>query len=512
VVTRAQLKKLVHERNQGNTITMSAQKAGMSRQTARKHLQQDDPLKQEKAPHTWRTRQDPLEAIWPEAESMLREAPELEARALFEYLHQKHPCHLKAAMLRTFQRRVKAWRLAEGPDKEVFFTQDQVPGKVLAIDWTDMNQLNITIQGQAYPHKLFHAVLPYSNWEWAVRAQSESILSLRSGLKTTLGQLGRVPAELLSDHSSTATHQLKRGSKERGFNDEYLGICEHYGIKPRTINVGRPQENGDCESSHGHLKRRMRQQLLLRGSRDFDSEEEYDAFLTKVLEAANGLRAQKLSEELTAMSDKEVRALSDYQEVMVTVSGNSTIRVRKLAYSVPSRLIGNKLLARIYENRIVLWAGTREVAQLPAGRGDSGVVFDFRHIIGHLVRKPGAFAGYRWREELFPAPAYRAAFDHLERKSPGQADKRYLHILKLAADLGVTAVENALESLLAQVHPEISTATVRELLETWQDLEREFRERPPLEVDLGSYDDLLESEPSDQSQTQTPTPEKEEAV
>ena len=480
---------------------MSAQKAGMSRQTARKYLNQDDPLRQEKTPHPWRTREDPLESIWPEALQMLREAPELEAKALFQFLLEKHPTRLEEGMLRTFQRRVRAWRLEEGPQKEVFFTQNQIPGKTLAIDWTEMSQLAITIQGKPFPHKLFHAVLPYSNWEWAVRAQSESTLSLRSGLKATFGRLGRVPAEILSDHSSTATHQLKRGSKGRGFNDEYLSICRHYGTTPRTINVARPQENGDCESSHGHLKRRIHQQLLLRGSRDFESQDEYDTFLTTVLEAANTLRADRLSEELAAMPDKEVRDLPDFQQTMVTVSNNSTIRVRKLAYTVPSRLIGSKLLARIYENRIILLAGAREVARLPLGHGESGIIFDFRHIIDHLVRKPGAFAGYRWREELFPAPAYRTAFDHLERCSPGQADKRYLQILKLAAGEGVTVVENALETLLAAPRPEISPASITELLETWRDLQREHRTRPPLSVDLHSYDRLLTATPDTKSES-----------
>ncbi|YCM42762.1 IS21 family transposase [Verrucomicrobiaceae bacterium 227] len=493
MVTRAQLTKLVYERNQGRSIIMSAQKSGMSRNTARNHLRQDDVLKQEKVPHTWRTRKDPLEGIWPEALKMLREAPDLEAKALFDYLSQCHPGVLKPGLLRTFQRRVRSWRLAEGPEKEVFFTQDHTPGKVLAIDWTDMNQLNITIQGRTFEHKLFHAVLPFSNWEWAVRARSESTLSLRCGLKATLGRLGRVPLELLSDHSSTATHQLKRAGSERGFNEEYLGICAHYGIKPRTINVGRPQENGDCESSHGHLKRRIRQHLLLRGSRDFESEEKYDEFLSAVLESANELRAAKLGEELTAMPERAVPELPDFKEVMVSVGNNSTIRVRKLVYSVPSRLIGTKLLARIYENRIVLFAGAQEVARLPMRTGDSGAVIDFRHLIGHLVRKPGAFAGYRWREELFPAPAYRAAFDHLERRHPAEADRLYLKILKVASGEGQTVVENALEHLLAAPHPEVSAAAVGELLETWQDLEREWRERPPMEVDLGSYDELLES-------------------
>ena len=472
---------------------MSAQKSGMARNTARKYLRQDDVLKQEKAPHSWRTREDPLKRIWPEAVAMLREAPELEAKALFEHLSQCHPGMLNPEMLRTFQRRVRSWRLAEGPEKEVFFTQDHEPGKVLAIDWTDMNKLNITIQGRAFEHKLFHAVLPFSNWEWAVRARSESVLSLRCGLKATLGRLGRVPKELLSDHSSTATHQLKRGKAERGFNEEYLGICAHYGIKPRTINVGRPQENGDCESSHGHLKRRIKQHLLLRGSRDFESEANYDDFLTTILEGANERRAGRLAEELAAMPEKMARDLPDFKEVMVSVSNNSTIRVRKLVYSVPSRLIGTKLLARIYENRIVLLDGAREVGRLPLGTGDCGAVIDFRHIIGHLLRKPGAFAGYRWREELFPAPAYRAAFDHLERKHAGKADVRYLEILEMAAGEGETVVENALESLLAEPRAEVSAAAVGELLETWRELEHEWRHRAPMEVDLGSYDDLLES-------------------
>lgn len=470
---------------------MCAQKAGMSANTARKYFRQDNVTEQKKTPHTWRTRADPLEAIWPDAVRMLRDAPELEAKALFEHLSQRHPGMVKPEVLRTFQRRVRKWRLAEGPEKEVFFTQGHEPGKVLAIDWTDMNKLKITIQGRTFEHKLFHAVLPYSNWEWAVRARSESTLSLRSGLRATFENLGRVPAELLSDHSSTATHQLSRSGRERGFNEEYLGICAHYGIKPRTINVGRPQENGSCESSHGHLKRRIVQHLLLRGSRDFESEEKYDEFLNSVLTSANERRSEKLSEELAAMKARPVAELPDFKEVMVSVNNNSTIRVRKLVYSVPSRLIGVKLLARIYENEIFLLEGADEVARLPLGSGDSGAVIDFRHLIGHLLRKPGAFAGYRWREELFPAPAYRAAFDHLERRSPTTADRRYLEILKVAADEGPTAVENALEQLLSAPRAKVSANEVRKVLETWQDLQREWRERPAMEVDLGSYDDLL---------------------
>ncbi len=471
---------------------MSAMKAGMSRNTARKYLRQNDVMEQRPAPHTWRTRKDPLEAVWPQAEAMLREAPELEAKALFEHLAQSREGGLGPGLLRTFQRRVKAWRLKEGPDKEVFFTQEVKPGGTLAVDWTDMKPLNITVQGKALDHKLFHAVLPYSNWEWAVRVRGESVLSLRSGLKAALGRLGRVPRELLTDQSSTATHQLRRDGTRRGFNEEYLSICAHYGLEPRVINVARPQENGCCESAHGHLKRRIRQHLLLRGSRDFASEEEYDLFLTGVLESANRLRAARLAEDLAAMRETAVADLPDYRELMVTVGNNSTIRLRKQVYSVPGRLIGAKLVARIHENRIVLLDKSSEVAQLPLGTGDRGAVIDFRHVISHLLRKPGAFAGYRWREEMFPAPVYRAAYDHLERAGVG-ADKCYLEILKVAADEGRTAVENALEHLLSGPHPVVDAAEVRGVLDTWRDLEREWRQRPPLVVCLADYDALLDS-------------------
>lgn len=488
---------------------MSAMKAGMSRKTGGKYLRQDDVMEQRQAPHTWRTRADPLEAVWPQALAMLRQAPELEAKALFEHLAQSHAGGIKPGLLRTFQRRVQSWRLAEGPEKEVFFTQDHKPGEVLAVDWTEMGGLGITIQGQVLAHKLFHAVLPYSNWEWAVRAHSESSLSLRGGLKAVLGRLGRVPRQLLTDHSSTATHQLKRDGAERGFNEEYLGICAHYGIEPRTINVGRPQENGSCESSHGHLKRRIRQHLLLRGSFDFSSEEEYDRFLIGVLELANRLRTARLGEDLAAMRESVIEELADYREVMVSVGNNSTIRVRKQSYSVPSRLIGAKLLARIYENRIVLLAGAQEVAQLPLGVGDRGAVIDFRHVIGHLLRKPGAFAGYRWREEMFPSPAFRAAYDHLTRTSH-EADRRYLEILKVAADEGQTVVDNALEHLLSAPHPVISAKDLLAMIDTWRDLQQQWRERPPLAVCLKAYDALLDGWEEDEQQE--PTERKEVAV
>ena len=471
---------------------MSAMKAGVSRNTARKYLRQADPSKQEKQPHDWRTRKDPLEAVWSAARGMLETAPELQAKALLEHLSERTVGGIEENVLRTFQRRVRQWRLEHGNEKEVFFSQEARPGAVLAVDWTDMRDLGVSICGVKLDHLMFHAVLPYSNWQWAVRSRSESLLSVRSGLKATIGRLGRVPKELLIDNSSTATHRLSGDGKRRGFNEEFLSVCEHFGLTPRTTNVSSPNENGTCEAMHGHFKRRLEQHLLLRGSRDFESEEAYDRFVIGVLERANALRGERFAQEVAAMREHLAPELPDYTETMVRVNNNSTIRVCKRVYSVPSKLIGSRLRARIHETRIVLLDGMVVLAELPLRAGDRGAVIDFRHVINWLVRKPGAFSEYRWREAMFPSLVWRAAYDHLCRHHDAHAaDVRYLEILQLAADEGLGTVENIVEQLLLAPKPVVSAAEVSALLRTYEDEAMAFREREAMPVSLEVYDGLL---------------------
>src|SRR6266404_8627709 len=297
MITKQQYRRLMNENQETGNVSISAMKAGMSRPTARKYLKAGQSPEELQSKHTWRTRTDPLEEIWPKVEAMLSEAPDLEAKALFEHLWQAEPWAVKERHLRTFQRRVKLWRLQNGPDKEVFFAQDWEPGRVIQLDWTRASELGGTIAGGVYEHLLCHVVLPYSNWEWATRCRSESLLSLRHGLQESLQRLGKAPAELQIDNSSAATHQIGRG-EERAFNREFVSICEHYGLAPRTIGVGCPNENGDVESSNGHLKRRLKQHLLVRGSSDFSTEGDYDRFCQKALEQANEGRAEALAQEL----------------------------------------------------------------------------------------------------------------------------------------------------------------------------------------------------------------------
>lgn len=439
---------------------MSALKSGMDRKTARKYLQDPQRLSLPRPARDWRTRVDPLAAIWREAEPRLQVAPELEAKALFEHLLLLRPEQMQETQLRTFQRRVRQWRLKHGPTPEVIFPQVHRPGEVLQVDWTHAKELAISIAGHPLDHLLCQAVLPYSNWQWATRCQSESLLSLRAGLQAALFRLGKVPQLLQMDNSSAATHQISVTGK-REFNPEFLSLVGHYGLTPRTIHVRCPNENGDVEAHNGHLKRRLEQHLLLRGYRDFVSAAAYDQFLEAVLTKANGGRTTQVAEELAVMRELPPTRLCAYDEVECRVCSHSTIRVKRVAYSVPARFIGRRLRARVYEQHLEVYHGPERIAHIPRAPGRQAVI-DYRHVIQALLRKPGAFARYHYREELFPNSTYRCAYDRLVADhGPGPGELEYWRLLKLTAELGSSAIEGLLSECLSVGTPPWRTAKGR---------------------------------------------------
>ena len=491
MIAKQQYHRLMKEYQSTENVTASAMKADISRPTARKYLEAQKPPDRLQAKHTWRTRPDPLASVWPQIEAMLRQAPELEAKTLLEHFAGMEGCGLSERHLRTLQRRVAQWRLQNGPDKEVYFAQDRVAGKAMQLDWTHALELGVKIGGQCYDHLLCHMVLPYSNWEWATRCRSESLLSLRHGLQESLQRLGKVPSELQIDNSSAATHQIGRG-EERVFNQEFVSICEHYGMAPRTIGIGCPNENGDVESSNGHLKRRLKQHLLLRGSTDFGTEADYDRFCRQVMEQANAQRGEALARELAAMKALPPTRLSEYEEVYCPVSKYSTIRVKKVGYSVPARWIGHEVKVEVYESELKIYAGRELLLTLPRQGGDRGVVLDYRHVIEHLLRKPGAFEEYRYREELFLSPTYRQAYDRLiAEQGQRRGTVEYLRLLKLTAETDPGAVGLMLVEYVCPPYPAWSVDQIRKMLQPAPSHQIDLAELQP---ECQSYDALLNLE------------------
>jgi len=492
MITNKQYRRLMSEYEKTGKIMVSALKADVHPQTARKYIQAAQPPAQLQKPHTWRTRPDPLERIWPEVAAMLREAPELEAKTLFEHFLARPESGLEESHLRTFYRRVRHWRATEGPDREVFFAQERKPGELLQLDWTYARELQVTINGEGLDHLFCHCVLPYSDWQWATRCISESFLSLVSGLQAALRQLGGAPKHLGTDNSSAATHELESmPGRPRGYNSEYLELCTHYGLTPVTINVGCPHEQGDVESHNRHLKRRLNQHLILRGSRDFESLEAYDRFVEGVVRSANAKRQKRFSEEQACLRSLPLGSVAEYREYEPVVSSQSLIRVKKHAYSVPSRLMGHRLRVQLYEAHLKVYLGREFLFELPRLRGDRGALVDFRHVIAPLLRKPGAFANYRHREALYPSPVCRAAHDRLvseHGQRPGVIE--YLQVLKLAAETSVERVEALLNQRLARPGKWRATQVRDELTPP----ERKVIELPCLRPSLQAYDALLAEE------------------
>src|SRR5579884_3901043 len=447
MVTDAQVRRLKRLSKTEENQEVAAAKAGMDPKTARKYLRDGHLPSESKVDRNWRTRPDPFAEVWEELRGLVDAHPGLEAKTLFESLQRQHPGRFSDGQLRTLQRWLKHWRGTEGPGKEVFFSQRHVPGRLSQSDFTHMTSLGITIAGQSFPHLLYHFVLAYSNWEAASICYSESFESLSDGLQNALWELGGVPLQHQTDRMSTAVNNM---SDEREFTARYEALLRHYRLEGRKIQTGKANENGDVEQRHYRLKKAVDQALLLRDSREFASVAQYETFLRTLLTQLNAGRRQRLAEEMQYLRALPERRLESAKRERVKVDSGSLVYVDRNTYSVHSRLIGEQVEARIQAERIEIWYAGRKVEELPRLRGRGKHRVDYRHIIDWLVRKPGAFENYRYRDELFPTSRFRMAWDALREVTPQRANKRYLELLEIAAKQGEARVDDALRCLLEQ--------------------------------------------------------------
>ncbi len=445
MVRDQQVRRLFKLSNTEETQEIAAAKAGMDVKTARKYLRARRLPSEMKADRHWRTRKDSFEDVWPEIQSQLSTNPGLEAQTVFIALQRKYPDRFADGQLRTLQRKVKHWRATEGPAQEVYFVQEHRPGELCESDFTHLTELDITIGGQPFPHLLYHFVLTYSNWETGTICFSESFASLSEGLQTALWQLGGVPLLHRTDRMTAAVNNL---TELADFQKGYEALLRHYRMEGRKIQTGHGNENGDVEQRHHRFKRALNQALLLRDSRDFTSVEDYQAFLEKLFEQLNSGRKARLAEELEVLHALPDRHYDSAKRVRVRVNSGSLIAVERNSYSVSSRLIGEIVEARVFANDVEVWYGGQKVEHLPRLRGRTNYNVNYRHIIDWLVRKPGAFAGYRYREHLFPTSRFRVVYDLLKDVTPRRCDRRYLEILHIAARQGEALVDDALRLLL----------------------------------------------------------------
>ncbi len=497
-ITAQQVRLYMEHRKQGETQAVASAKAGMSQRTGRR-IETGEVPALEQQPRHWRTRKDPFAKVWDgEVVPLLEKQPALNAITLFEDLQDRHPGKYPTACKRTFQRRVKAWKALHGPDKEVMFRQRQEPGRLGLSDFTELKEVVVSIGGEPLVHRLYHFRLAFSGWSHLkVVLGGESYSALAEGLQEALWRLGGAPCEHRTD-SLSAAYKNRLGDEQADLTERYEGLCEHYGMTPTRNNRGAGHENGAVESPHGHLKRRIHQALLLRESSDFDSIEAYRTWLDELVQRFNRRCTQALAIERSALKALPLRRTTDFTEQVVPVTTSSTIEVKRVLYTVPARLVGERLRLHIFDDRIEGYIGSARAVTLPRVYAVSherrARCIDYRHLIGQLARKPQAFRYSQLRDDLLPNATYRRIWAELDaRLQPRTACKRIVAILALAARAECE------QALGAYVLRRLDAGEVPSLLELERRFEPQNEEvsadgllnRGGYQHPLAHYDDLL---------------------
>lgn len=475
------------EKNKGKTIRQAAAAGNMCEKTAYKYLKSGRLPSQTKKPRKYRTRKDPFSDIWESVIPFLKDNEGIEAKTLFEYLQRENPGMFQDGQIRSFQRKVKIWRATQGPNKEVYFLQEYQPGKQGQSDFSHMTSLDITINGQPFDHLIYHFVLPYSNWEDVTICFSESFEALSEGLQNALWKLGKVPTEHRTDRLNAA---INNHCNKTEFTDSYKHLLDYYSLKASKTNPYSGNENGDVEQAHHRFKKHVDQQLMLRGSRDFSSIEEYKIFLEKCLDHKNKNRTDRLLEELNNMCPLPVRRTEDFKRIVARVTKFSTIRVAHSVYSVPSRLIGEKVYVHLYAGSLEVHYANQKVQEMPRLRGENTFNIQYRHVIDSLIRKPGAFENYKYKPCMFPSSHFKMVHDILKEKNPAAYVKSYLAILNLAAYEGEELVEGVLKYFI-ETNKSFCLESIRQHIQKRQCSQIDLGENVA-PVNLADYDELLE--------------------
>lgn len=429
------------KRSGGLSQQIAADAVGISVRSAQRIDRGDHQPRDHQGRH-WRTRADPLADVWDSVlMPMLQKAPQLDPQTLLLHLEEIRPGQEWYRRKRTLQRRVEQWRALHGPAQNVMFLQEHRAGVLGISDFTLLKGAPITIGGVVLEHRLFHFRLPFSGWcHVEVIHGGESFVALSEALQNALVACGGVPAEHRTD-SLSACYRNRDGSYAKDFTSRYRELCAHLGVVATRNNRGVAHENGAIEGPHRHWKRRLEQQLIKRGSRDFSSEAEYRQLVTQVTASLNNRASvqQKLVIERLHLRPVPVVRFADYEPLVVRVRSTSTIEVRSVTYSVPSRLIGHQLTVHLRHDRLDLFLRSQFIEtllRLHQRKGQKGALrrIDFRHVIDSLRRKPRALLRAQLQADILPGEAWHQLWRRLlGALAPDEAAKVMVDSLHVAA-------------------------------------------------------------------------------
>jgi hypothetical protein len=437
---------------QNHSQRTSAARAGFSERTARR-FDADPTLPSNRKIAHGRTVTDPLEGYWEnDLLPLLENDAALQAITLLRHLQGLHPLAFPDDRIRrTLERRIRQWRALNGPERDIIFRQTPEPGYMAQSDFTHAEELGVTIAGQPFPHLLYHFVMVYSRWEHVgVVLGGESFTALAENLQQALWSLGGVPQNHRTDSLSAAFRNLTSDQRE-DMTKRYDAFVGHYGMDASRNNRGEAHENGAVESQNRHLKTAINQALILRGSRDFATIDDYRRFVDMAVARRNKQRTDAVQVERAHLRPLPQRRTTDFTEIVVPVTRTGGFLVKSIFYSAPSQLIGQRLRVHLYDDRIDAFLGSTLVATHPRarGRGDGHRVhvINYHHVIHALRRKPQALWSSIYRDSLFPRTEYTETWKVLQRDLPRRdACRRMVDLLFIAHE---QACEVELANLLA---------------------------------------------------------------
>ena len=276
------------------------------------------------------------------------------------------------------------------------------------MDFTDAGELRVNIAGLPFPHLFFEFILSHSGWRFVDLAFGETFEALQKGLQGALWALGGLPQVVRTDNLSAATHELKE-TKGRTLTQRYAALLEHYGLQATRTNPRSSHENGVAEQAHYRLKTALAQALIIRAAGISPAwratAPSFRGWWIKVIGESKG----KLDVERPYLRSLPQAAVPEYTTWRTKVKKWSTIRVTNKTYSVPSRLCGHEVKVHQYADYLGVYYKDHMVERLERVRGEHKSRIDYRHIIWSLVRKPGAFARYRFPGAPLPDPGLQAS-------------------------------------------------------------------------------------------------------
>ena len=483
----------MQQRQKGVHQEAAAAKAGISVRSGRRIENKENP--EEQTERDWRTREDPLETVWEtELLLLLEREPSLTGTTLLEYLEEHYPELYDQKILRTLQRRVKQWKALHGPEKDVIFRQQAAMARQGFSDFTHPDSA-ITITGEPFKHLLYQFRLAYSGWRSVMVIQGgESYAALSSGIQRALKSAGGSPFEHRTDSLSAA-----RNNRQNEWTDAYGDLCKHYQMEPTRNNLGKSHENGVVECANGSLKRRLSQQLKLRGTHDFDSIETYQAFIDQTVNRLNLRTHTRFQEEKQALQPLPIHQTANYQMLNLRVTRSSTIEVRRVVYTVPSRLIGERIQVKLYHDKLGVYVGQKLAITLsrvyPKPGEQRARSINYKHVIHALAAKPQAFRYSQLRDDLLPNDTYREIWRHADQAlETREACKWIVTVLRMAH--AYDGEQELGEALLIEVKAG-HFASIAQLQSRFTDMRQSTPDIKSTQHALSSYDELLSSLTSD---------------